>query len=761
MHQHHALGRRASQADLVVLAWLVHEPKTVTAWYEAVMQATGQVIEPGAFSRILVRLERRGWIEASGSEHPLRRYQVTEEGMLVLEWAERHQHKERLQEEGYPFWQRGRKFSMWLVPLILRLYPPAWRERYEAEMVALLEQHQMTLWTVLDLLVGALDARLDPNYRRAHQVLPLKRFKSSWRLLVAGLVAFWIALLPWFWLSQFGLDDADCSVWGGNAALCVLRKTLGTPQYSGLGLLVGLILLFLPILLMLFMIMLVVVRGKEARMHMQLAWTVAGCMILLSVVCGFWLAGIWQLLPQISRFYPQAPAGLIIGTIGMGLSTVLALGALARASSALREMEKAAPRQEAHLASTVGLSSSTSDHHQDNRYVEERRAEEPEEQQQEMLVGSWAAAPVREEPAAPFAAASGTRKGARSEWVGLLGLVLLFVVPWPALISGDFPGYPTLLFNLLLAVVVGLITAWLVKDPNMKREQRTRRKPRRPTSPLWWAAVLAAPAMTFFLFYIGHGPKGFLLLLLAGLVSGAVALIVKIRMGHPRIKSPLVLSLGVLVLATIFMALGVSHAEFFPQQSLACVVNIASISAAFFVKVPASSQRVEGESSRQDIGAGATPKVVGWVILLLACNAVFAELSSEFYLNQGQYPLPPWIGNEMLMSIMMAICLIPALVVKIQTSNRWAGAVREPAHYDISPRVWIMALPLLFLLCVTQMAYIIGSDAGRSFANVFISWLLTGAAALIMLLAIRLDRWKRMRSPEQEAPQVRANVRNL
>jgi hypothetical protein len=220
---------------------------------------------------------------------------------------------------------------MTLVFWILRLYPQGWRERYEAEMGALLEQHHITLWTILDLLMGALDARLDPHYRRAHQLLPLRRFKSSWRLLVASFVAFWIALLPWFWMSQIGLDDADCSVWSvwrGNFALCVLRKTLGAPPYSTDGVLVTLILIFLPILLMIFMAVLVVARGKEADIHVQLAQVVAAGMLLLCVFCGLWLAALWPLLPQIGRFYPQTPAGLIIGMVGMGLATVLAQGAM-------------------------------------------------------------------------------------------------------------------------------------------------------------------------------------------------------------------------------------------------------------------------------------------------------------------------------------------------------------------------------------------------------------------------------------------------
>lgn len=43
---------------------------------------------------------------------------------------------------------------------LIRLYPRAWRERYEDEMLAVLEQHRITPSTVVDLLIGALDANL-------------------------------------------------------------------------------------------------------------------------------------------------------------------------------------------------------------------------------------------------------------------------------------------------------------------------------------------------------------------------------------------------------------------------------------------------------------------------------------------------------------------------------------------------------------------------------------------------------------------------
>lgn len=44
---------------------------------------------------------------------------------------------------------------------VLRLYPRGWRDRYEDEMLALLEDHKITPLTVIDLLLGAADANLN------------------------------------------------------------------------------------------------------------------------------------------------------------------------------------------------------------------------------------------------------------------------------------------------------------------------------------------------------------------------------------------------------------------------------------------------------------------------------------------------------------------------------------------------------------------------------------------------------------------------
>src|SRR5262249_45801110 len=56
---------------------------------------------------------------------------------------------------------RRMKMALW----ILRCYPRRWRERYQEEMLALLEQHYITPKTVIDLFLGALDARLNSIYR--------------------------------------------------------------------------------------------------------------------------------------------------------------------------------------------------------------------------------------------------------------------------------------------------------------------------------------------------------------------------------------------------------------------------------------------------------------------------------------------------------------------------------------------------------------------------------------------------------------------
>ncbi len=47
--------------------------------------------------------------------------------------------------------------------LLLRLYPKGWRLRYEDEFIAILEERGVTLFDVIDILRGGIDARLRPQ----------------------------------------------------------------------------------------------------------------------------------------------------------------------------------------------------------------------------------------------------------------------------------------------------------------------------------------------------------------------------------------------------------------------------------------------------------------------------------------------------------------------------------------------------------------------------------------------------------------------
>jgi hypothetical protein len=51
-----------------------------------------------------------------------------------------------------------------LIPILVRLYPPDWRARYEDELVSLLADTVLTPSAVLDVALAALDARLSRDY---------------------------------------------------------------------------------------------------------------------------------------------------------------------------------------------------------------------------------------------------------------------------------------------------------------------------------------------------------------------------------------------------------------------------------------------------------------------------------------------------------------------------------------------------------------------------------------------------------------------
>lgn len=123
---------------------------------------------------------------------------------------------------------------------ILRLYPPAWRERYGDELVALLEEHPASPLDHLDLIRGAIDARLHPQVQGTdvspEQEIPMNQKQLGVVAAIGGIV--WIlAVVSVFVLPRQadGYRDVSLAAFGlalGIAMTGIALGELGTRQGS-------------------------------------------------------------------------------------------------------------------------------------------------------------------------------------------------------------------------------------------------------------------------------------------------------------------------------------------------------------------------------------------------------------------------------------------------------------------------------------------------------------------------------------------------
>jgi hypothetical protein len=103
--------------------------------------------------------------------------------------------------------------------LVLAAYPASWRARYGAELEDVLDQHRLTLSTVVDLAIGALDAHRHTELAAAEMVSGSGKLRSSFvsLLLAGGVFALaWAAVLSVRLRSSIGhandlQDHADIS----------------------------------------------------------------------------------------------------------------------------------------------------------------------------------------------------------------------------------------------------------------------------------------------------------------------------------------------------------------------------------------------------------------------------------------------------------------------------------------------------------------------------------------------------------------------
>jgi peptidoglycan/LPS O-acetylase OafA/YrhL len=97
---------------------------------------------------------------------------------------------------------------------LLRLYPRAWRERYGDEMLALLEAQPASLLDQLDLIRGAIDARLHPQVRGrgAADKEPTMNQRILALLAAVGGIIWMVGLAAWLTAPLTPTGDRDTTV---------------------------------------------------------------------------------------------------------------------------------------------------------------------------------------------------------------------------------------------------------------------------------------------------------------------------------------------------------------------------------------------------------------------------------------------------------------------------------------------------------------------------------------------------------------------
>jgi len=98
-------------------------------------------------------------------------------------------------EEHQPASRREAHLVAW-VQRLLRLYPRAWRDRYEVEVSAVLAAHPVTYWTALDILLGTLDAHLHRDLLPGRLTSMAHRIRTSEIAIFCAFALFCIAWLP-------------------------------------------------------------------------------------------------------------------------------------------------------------------------------------------------------------------------------------------------------------------------------------------------------------------------------------------------------------------------------------------------------------------------------------------------------------------------------------------------------------------------------------------------------------------------------------
>lgn len=194
--------------------------------------------------------------------------------------------------------------------ILLRLYPAAWRARYEDEFLAVLEERPLSPFDALDIMLGALDARLRPR-SLAIELAPRRNPSMSPR--ISGYAA----------------------IAGGAVALLMVAIGLLVPEPAN-----GSLAVFLyPVVAIALLVALLGLSAAQGRRLPVLTWTAvivpaAGLVISLLGELGSAALGDRAIVGELSgwHLWSIGIGGAIVGSILFAAATVI-VGVLSRGAA--------------------------------------------------------------------------------------------------------------------------------------------------------------------------------------------------------------------------------------------------------------------------------------------------------------------------------------------------------------------------------------------------------------------------------------------
>lgn len=208
-----------------------------------------------------------------------------------------------------------RRYRRWARSL-LRCYPSAWRERYAEEMEATLDQHKITLMTLVDVLRGVFDAHLHPTLLPDGAAPTTQRMRNSEIAVFSAFVLFSIAWLP---LQQ--IRD-PLPIWDHSVRLHPeIRVVFAVSQIAGLVAFLAVLVGGLP---MLGMVLARAIRARRRDVFIALAVPLLA--IALLTVYALFASVAWT---QRQRPSPNAPFTFLAVLLQLGLIALIGLAVVA------------------------------------------------------------------------------------------------------------------------------------------------------------------------------------------------------------------------------------------------------------------------------------------------------------------------------------------------------------------------------------------------------------------------------------------------